>query len=179
MKTLEHLLDPEFDDFDDMDTPALLGAQAATTHWLDAVDETTVVTDTQRAAAQQAFAAVTSPALTDAEKKRAIATLNVPAAVKHLAGMLSEYDWEFVNQAKEMRGYVVAKLMEETKHPDARIRLKAIELLGKITEVGSFTERIEVRKIDATADELQDRLRAKLAALLPKVVEVQTVTPKD
>ena len=35
MKTLEHLLDPEFDDFDDMDTPALLGAQASTVSFME------------------------------------------------------------------------------------------------------------------------------------------------
>lgn len=176
---LEHLLDPAFDDFDDIDAPALLSAQASTAHWLDVVDETTIITDTQKDSARQAFAAVTSPDLTDAEKKRALATLRVPESVKHLAGMLSEYDWAYVEQAKEIRGYVVAKLMEESKHPDARIRLKSIELLGKLTEVGSFTERIEVKKIDATADELTERLRAKLSSLLPKVVEVQTVETKD
>ena len=175
---LEHLLDPEFDTFDDMDTTGVLSAQATTAHWLDVVDTTTIVSDAQRAAAQQAFVAVTSPDLTDQEKKRAVATLRVPQAVKHLAGMLSEYDWEFVTQAKEMRGFVVARLLEETKHPDARIRLKAIELLGKLTEVGSFTERIEIKKIDATSEELTERLRAKLSSLLPKTIEVETVEAK-
>jgi hypothetical protein len=180
MKPLEHLLDPAFDDFDDIDAPALMGAQANTAHWLDAVDPApTLVTDAQKEAARSAFAAVTTPALSDAEKKKALATLRVPNAVKHLAGMLSEYDWEFVEQAKEMRSYVVAKLLEETKHPDARIRLQALKALGTVTEVGAFTERIEVRKIDATADELQERLRAKLSSLLPKVVEVETLTPKE
>ena len=179
MTHLEHLLDPEFDSFDDMDTTAVLSAQATTAHWLDVVDTTTVVSDTQKEAARNAFAAVTSPDLSDQEKKRAVATLRVPQAVKHLAGMLSEYDWEFVTQAKELRGYVVARLLEETKHPDARIRLVALKALGTVTEVGSFTERIEVRKIDATSEELTERLRAKLASLLPKVVEVQTVEAKS
>ena len=182
MKPLEHLLNPDFDDFEDMDTTELLDAQATTAHWLDAVDTTTVVSDNQKDAARQAFAAVTNPDLTDSEKKKAVATLRVPQAVKHLAGMLSEYDWAYVEQAKEMRGYVVAKLLEESKHPDARIRLKAIELLGKLTEIGSFTERVEIKKIDATSEELQARVRAtaaRLATLIPKVVEVETVTPKD
>ena len=131
------------------------------------------------ASARTAFAAVTNPAMTDAEKKKAVAILRAPGQVNHIAGMLSEYDWEFVEQSKEIRGFVVAKLLEETKHPDARIRLKAIELLGKITEVGAFTERIQVTKVDATMDELQARLHAKLTSLLPKVVEVETAIPKD
>lgn len=180
MKPLEHLLDPAFDDFDDLDTPGILAAQAGTAHWLDSVDPApTLVTDAQKEAARNAFVAVTNPSMSEAEKKRALATLRVPQAVKHLAGMLSEYDWEFVEQAKELRGYVVARLLEDSKHPDARIRLKAVELLGKITEVGSFTERIEIKKIDASTEELQGQLREtarRLSTLLPKVVEVQDAT---
>lgn len=179
MKPLEHLLDPDFDDFDDMDANTTLAAQAGTANFLSKfASDPDILSEDNAAHARNAFAAVTSPELSDAEKKKALATLRVPAAVKHIAGMLSEYDWAYVEQAKELRGYVVAKLMDESKHPDARIRLKAIELLGKLTEVGSFTERVEIKKIDATTDELQERLRAKLSSLLPKVVEVETVTTK-
>ena len=93
--------------------------------------------------------------------------------------MLSAYDWEFVNQAKEIRGYIVKSLLDETQSPDPKIRLKALQMLGNVTEVGAFTERIEITKKDASAEELTDRIRAKLAALLPKVIEVQDVSPKE
>jgi hypothetical protein len=77
---------------------------------------------------------------------------------------------------------VVAKLLEETKHPDARIRLKALELTGKLTEVASFTERSEVIHKNESADELEARIRAKLASMtkgLPALQTVQDVEPRQ
>jgi hypothetical protein len=52
-------------------------------------------------------------------------------------------------------------------------------MIGKLTEVGSFTTRIEVtNKSDDSAEALEEKLRNRLAALLPKVIEVETVLPK-
>ena len=61
--------------------------------------------------------------------------------------MLTAYDWEFVQQAKELRGYTVAKLVEETQNPNPNVRLKALGLLGKVTEVGLFTDKVEIKKV--------------------------------
>lgn len=189
MSTLEHLLDFDIDaadvvdDFvalDDLDTPALLGAQANTASAILSrlgSPEHLLAPD-QAQAARNAFAATTNSNLPIAEKQKAILALRVPQAVKHLAGMLSQFDWDYVEQAKELRGYVVANLLEETKHTDARIRLKSLELIGKLTEVAAFSERIEVIKKDASSDELEARIRARLASFLPKTVEIETVQPK-
>jgi hypothetical protein len=89
--------------------------------------------------------------------------------------MLTAYDWKFVEQATELRGYAVSQLLEETKHPDAKIRLKALELLGKVTEVALFTERVEVKKTDMTDAELDKRIKEKLERLA-KIVDVTDVT---
>ena len=174
----EHLLSPEFDDLAEVDALTLVSAQASTADWFTQMGSPEhVLTDAGRNAARRAFADTLNPTVSTADKKKSLLALKVPEAVKHLAGMLTQYDWDYVEQAKELRGYVVANLLEESKSPDSRIRLRALELIGKLTEVGSFTERIEVRKVDATAPEITERLRAKLSALLPKVVEVQTVEP--
>jgi hypothetical protein len=180
---LEHLLDfntRDFLDIDTMDTTALLDAQAETAgDFLSELGSPEhLLAEDQVGAARSAFAAVTNTRVTEKDKKAALLTLRVPEAVKHLAGMLSQYDWDYVEQAKELRGYVVAQLLEESKHPDARIRLAALKALGSVTEVGAFTERIEVVKRDMTSTELEDRIRAKLKSLLPKTVEIETVQPK-
>ena len=137
-----------------------------------------LIDEVQAGQVRDVFGKVTTLDMSDGEKKASVLTLRVPAAVKHLAGMLSQYDWDYVEQARELRGYVVAKVLEETKHPDAKIRLAALKLVGSLTEVGSFTERIEITKKDVSANELEERIRAKLATLLPKVIEVETVLPK-
>ena len=83
-----------------------------------------------------------------------------------MVGMLTAYDWEFVNQAKELRGFVVAKLLEECEHPNANIRLKALGLLGKVTEVGLFTDKLEVKKQDVPEEEIDRKLKEKLAKFM-------------
>jgi hypothetical protein len=93
--------------------------------------------------------------------------------------MLTAYDWEFVEQAKNLRGYAVAKILDDCENPNANIRLKALSLLGKVTEVGLFTEKIEVKKVDASAEELEERIRQRLAKYLPPVQEIETVEIKD
>jgi hypothetical protein len=92
--------------------------------------------------------------------------MKTPVAVQRLVGMLTAYDWEFVQQAKEIRGYTVAKLIEETESPNANIRLKALGLLGKVTEVGLFTEKVEIKKTDLTEEEIDTKLKEKLAKFM-------------
>ena len=124
-------------------------------------DDDAVTTEAEQKAAQDAFAAMTIP-LDQQVQKTALANVAVPAAVKHLVGMLTAYDWAFVEQAKEIRGYCIAQLLEESKHPDAKFRLKAIELLGKVTEVALFTERMEVKKTQMTDDELESEIKTRM-----------------
>jgi hypothetical protein len=146
----------------------VLEAQVATATW---AEEFGVPSDEdidqrqQKAAAREAFS-VLNLDITDDAKKVALAEIKTPAAVQHLTGMLTAYDWEFVQQAKEIRGYAVAKIMEETKHPDAKIRLRALDMLGKVTEVALFTTRVEVTQKDADETEIEERLRQRLHKIL-------------
>jgi hypothetical protein len=78
--------------------------------------------------------------------------------------------------ARELRGYTVAKLVEETTSPNANIRIKALGLLGKVTEVGLFTDKIEIRKTDLTDAEIDQKLKDKLNRFMGVVdVEVTDV----
>lgn len=177
---LEHLLDPQFDDLADVPASTVFAAQSKTAQWLESVGvKTPPPTEEDKTVGRKAFAALTDPSVKDAEKKAALMAMNVPAQVRHVDRMLDGYDWEYIEKARHIRGYVAAKLLEESSHPDARIRLRALQLLGTLTEVGSFTERIEVTKKDASTEELTERIRAKLVTLLPKTIEVQDVTDKN
>lgn len=176
---LEHLISDDLDPtiFDglptgftalDKATPEqLIDAQAETAQWLEGLGLTDAKVDDQAAAAtaRNAFAAITN-GTTPANIQTALTSMKTPVAVQRLVGMLTAYDWEFVQQAKEIRGYTVAKLIEETESPNANIRLKALGLLGKVTEVGLFTEKIEVKKTDLTEDEIDKKLKEKLAKFM-------------
>jgi hypothetical protein len=169
---LEHLsnFEPlgEFVELDDASADELLSAQVAAADWLEelgAKPDAEVNKESQVQAARQAFGSLTTTATDEATKEKLI-QLKTPEAVRHVVGMLTAYDWEFVQQAKELRGYTVAKLVEETANPNPNVRLKALGLLGKVTEVGLFTDKIEVKKVDLTEDEINRKLKDKLDKLM-------------
>jgi len=179
---LEHLIefDPVVEDYDAERTPLdkagvaqTVDAQVETTEWLKslgAVDENTAVDKAQTDFARKAFTNIVTGQPTELTKD-SITQIKAPAAVQHLVGMLTAYDWEFVHQAQQLRGYCVAQLVEETKNPSASIRLKALTALGKVTEVGLFTEKIEIKKDELTDLQLEQRIKDKLAKFM-QVVDV-------
>lgn len=172
---LEHLIHGEFHpDVVDMTAATLLplekadptttiDAKVKTADWLKdlGLDDEEIETKADAEAARKSFASlVTGQSV--ATTQQALTSVKAPAAVQHLVGMLTAYDWAFVEQAKELRGYAVAQILEEVKHPDARIRLKALDMLGKVTEVALFTERVEVKKTEMSDVELENRIKDKL-----------------
>lgn len=129
---------------------------------LGASSDEEVVSDIERGVAQDAFKAFTTPTSL-AERKEAISKADTPNAVKQIVGMLAAYDWQFVDEANKIRGFVVSQLLTEAEqHPDAKIRIRALELLGKVTEVALFTDRVEVKREELSDDELEKRIKDKL-----------------
>lgn len=184
---LDHLVhfEPEvttrdgFEKLDDASPEDVLSAQVATEQWLAELgvdDDETVANQQQTQAARKAFGSLTTNADTT-EQKASLAELKTPAAVRHLTGMLAAYDWQFIDMAQQLRGYTVAKILEETKSPNANIRLKALVALGKVTEVGLFTEQIEVKKVEMTDAEVEQRIKDKLAKFMG-VIDVVDVSER-
>ena len=93
-------------------------------------------------------------------------SLSTPATVKHLYAMLSDYDHQVVQEAVQLRRFVTNKLIEDTGLNDPRHRLKALELLGKISDVGLFSEKTEVIVKHATTEELEKQIRTKLSKII-------------
>lgn len=157
-------------------TPAeTLQAQAKTSDWMQelvASDEEAIT----KAQEQKAANSFTALATQDPKAKEKLLQMQVPEEIRSTMAMVSAYQWKFVEQAEELRSMAVTKIVEETNHPDARIRLKALEMLGKVTEVALFTERMEVKKTDVTEEELTARIRDKLEKYMGKVdvVDIET-----
>jgi hypothetical protein len=192
---LDHLIDfdPEVLPKSQAPAPAekaapveLLNGKVNTNDWLKQMgvpDAETVVSELEKQQARQTFSALTT-ASPIKDQHALVSSIETPAAVKHLVGMLTAYDWEFVHQAQELRGYAVAKILEECENPNSNIRLKALGLLGKVTEIGLFTEKIEIKKTDMTEAEIDQRLKEKLAkfmdvsdADITDITEITEVTP--
>ncbi len=153
-----------------------LNAQIQTADWLKEItnDDDTIVDKAQEHKAADAFSAL----LHDIpEAKDKLLTMQVPEEIRSTVAMVSAYQWKFLEQAENLRNMAVTKIVQETDHPDARIRLKALELLGKVTEVALFTDRVEVKHTEMTDDELTQKIRDKLSRYMGKVdvVDVRMV----
>jgi hypothetical protein len=98
--------------------------------------------------------------------------LSSPPVVVYLQSLLNEYDKTVVKSAAQLRTYVTNKLLAETANADPRIRLKSLELLGKVSDVGLFTDKTEITMRHRPTEELEQLLRERLT----KVIEGE-VTP--
>jgi hypothetical protein len=100
--------------------------------------------------------------------------LQVPATVQHLFMMLSDYDHQVVQEAVQLRRFVTNKLIEDAGLSDPRHRLKALELLGKISDVGLFSEKTEITVKNLSQEDLQTQIKNKLFKILGKTAAIDT-----
>lgn len=99
--------------------------------------------------------------------------LSSPGTIVHIKAILSEYDKAVVESAAQIRTFVTNRLLLETENPDPRIRIKCLELLGKISDVGLFTEKTEITMRHRPTEELEQLLRERLT----KVIEAEPTVP--
>jgi len=108
----------------------------------------------------------TAQAVVTGAKKPTEVLLSSPGTVVHIKAILSEYDKAVVESAAQIRTFVTNKLILESESADPRIRIKALELLGKISDVGLFTEKTEITMRHRPTEELEQLLRERLMKTL-------------
>jgi len=131
------------------------------------------------AALTTAYAA--NPQATSQKANNVNTSALMPASLQNVRSYLDEYGRAVVNHAVEIRHAVTNRLIEESINPDPRIRIRALELLGKISDVGLFTDRTEITITHQTTDELRLKLRAKLQRLVaqPEIQDAEVVLEGD
>lgn len=93
--------------------------------------------------------------------------------------ILQEFGHSVAESATQIRHLVTNKLIEETENPDPRVRIRALELLGKISDVGLFTEKTEITITHQTTDDLKENLRLKLAKLVNPSLNAESTVVID
>jgi len=101
-----------------------------------------------------------------------------PASLILVRGVLDEFGHAVVEKAVHIRHLVTNKLILESDNPDPKVRIRALELLGKISDVGLFSDRTEITITHQSTDELKQTLRDKLNKLRAKM-DVIDVTPVE
>jgi hypothetical protein len=134
-------------------------------HGLEIPEETL---EDKEVAAKITSAYANSPVETSQKANNLNTSALTPASLQNIRTYLDEFGRAVVAHAVEVRHLVTNRLLEESSNPDPRIRIRALELLGKISDVGLFTEKQEITITHQTTDELRERLRNKLHKLVRK-----------
>jgi len=96
------------------------------------------------------------------------------AAVK-LRALITKYDEVVIDSAVQARTYIMNRLLEiSDPEGDAKVgeQLRALELMGKVSEVGMFMERVEVNINNKTTEDLEAELVSTLAKYVGNAVTV-------
>ena len=102
-----------------------------------------------------------------------------PASLILTDKILTEFGRSVVDSSMQIRHLVTNKLLLETENPDSRTRIKALELLGKISDVGLFSEKSEITITHQSTDDLKSKLRRKLEKLVPQGEEAEDAVILD
>jgi hypothetical protein len=106
--------------------------------------------------------------------------LAIPAVARKLHLLLSEYDHQVIKDAHQGRLYVTNRLVELSQCGDPKVELKALELLGKHSDIGLFTERSEITITHKTSVDLENSIKERIKRLLnADVVDVTPISDLD
>lgn len=84
-------------------------------------------------------------------------------AAKALEKLLKRFDYNLPNATNKMRQYLIFKMFELAESDDPKLAIKALEMLGKVSEIGLFSTKIEIATTDKPTKELETELSSLLA----------------
>ena len=108
------------------------------------------------------------------EDKKASA-LRTPVAATAARAFLQEYGRSLAADASQVRTAITNKLIEIANCGDTKYELKALELLGKHSDIGLFTERSEININYNSPEALESAIKERVKRLLN--ADIIDVTP--
>ena len=109
------------------------------------------------------------------EDKKASA-LRTPVAATAARAFLQEYGRSLAADASQVRTAITNKLIEIANCGDTKYELKALELLGKHSDIGLFTERSEININYNSPEALESAIKERVKRLLnADIIDVTTL----
>jgi hypothetical protein len=102
---------------------------------------------------------------------------SLPVA-ERIGTMLREYNNPIVADAAELRLVVTNKLLDLASCGDPKIEIKATEMLGKISDVGLFSEKTEITVTYSNVSDIDNAIKDKIRKMLASH-GVTDITPID
>ena len=121
------------------------------------------------------FKRLGNPPAKKEDKEKVKEEMRDPAVAYQLGQYLSEYEKQVIQDKVQVRTVVMNRLMQISQDEDNKVALKALELLGKASDL--FTERSEITITHQSSAELKEALREKIRVLM----QMNTIdaTPKS
>ena len=120
------------------------------------------VTDSDRSEARLAFAA----------GKPVHNKIATPGSIVHLESILTEWDHEVLDVSRRLRNYITNRFIIESTDEDPRIRLKALENLGRLSNVGLFNDRVDITVTHRSISDIETDLKRTLELFSGEVIDV-------
>ena len=92
--------------------------------------------------------------------------LQRPSVAERIGTMLREYNNPFVADAAELRQVVTNKLLDLAGCGDPRIEIKATEMLGKISDVGLFSDKTEITVTYNNVADIDEAIKDKIRKMM-------------
>jgi len=88
------------------------------------------------------------------------------AAITMIQAQLAQYDKIIIKDPEQLRTYVTNKLIEVSQCGAVKEELRALELLGKMSDVGLFTDKTEIKVSHTNSGALEETIKEKIGRLI-------------
>jgi hypothetical protein len=110
-------------------------------------------------------------------KKAQNQVVSTPGIALALGGYISHYDQQVIADKIQLRNIAINRLLEMSQDDDQKIAIKAVELLGKASDL--FTEHQEITITHKNSAELQDAIREKIRLLMQmNTIDAETTSER-
>lgn len=99
------------------------------------------------------------------------------AEAKAAHALIKRFDYNAFADALQARNFITNKLVSLADCGDPKLELKALELLGKHSDIGLFTDRSEITVHHTTSVALENSIKDRIKRLLNS--DVVDITPLD
>jgi hypothetical protein len=110
-------------------------------------------------------------------KNKSAKNLRLPSTAFAAAAFLKTYGEQLAMDVASARSAITNKLMEIANCGDPKFELKALELLGKHSDIGLFTERSEITINYKSPEALEEAIKERVKRLLN--ADIIDITPSQ
>jgi hypothetical protein len=115
--------------------------------------------------------------ITTAQKTDTPPKITNPNEAAAASALIKRFDFQAFADIMQARTYITNKLLALSDCGDPRLEIRALELLGKHSDVGLFTDRSEITVHHTTSEGLEKSIKDRIKRLLNS--DVIDVTPLD